>query len=71
MIELLDELTEIPFDIFWDKYMEINPGIYDRSKAEKEWFYMTEEKREWAFRRIGRSPFNEPYKHLQYFNLPF
>ena len=41
MMELLDELTEIPFEIFWDKYMDIKPGIYDRLKTEKEWFYMT------------------------------
>ena len=30
MIEALDEITEIPFIVFWDKFMELEPGIYDR-----------------------------------------
>jgi hypothetical protein len=76
MIDLLDELTEIPFDIFWEKYMEKKPGIYDRSKAKKEWFYMKENDRETAFDQMAKGHpaigiFVEPYEYLAHFNLPF
>ena len=25
MIEALDEITEIPFNVFWDKFMDLEP----------------------------------------------
>jgi hypothetical protein len=76
MINLLDEITEIPFDVFWDKYQEIKPGIYSRDRAEKQWFYMKEKNRVMAFECLARGHpgiaiFHEPYQLLEYFDLPF
>lgn len=76
MTHLLDELTEIPFDIFWDKYLEIKMGYYNKSKAQKEWFYMKNEDRETAFEQLAKGHpaigmFNEPYEYLEHFNMPF
>ena len=45
MIEALDEITEIPFIVFWDKFMELEPGIYDRYTAEGYWLKMREQNR--------------------------
>ena len=76
MTSLLDEITQIPFEVFWDKYMEIKPGIYHKAKAEKEWFYMKEPDRETAFEQLAKGHpaiglFTEPYEYLKHFNLPF
>jgi hypothetical protein len=76
MTDILDELTEIPFEIFWDKYIDVKPGIYYKSKAEMVWFYMKESDRVSAFECLakchpGISLFNEPHEYLQHFNLPF
>ena len=76
MIELLYELTEIPFRIFWDKYQEINPGTYNRSRAESVWFYMKNDDRETAFEQLAKGHpaigmFDEPYEYLTHFTLPF
>ncbi len=73
MIELLDELTEIPFEIFWDKYQELKPNLfYDRAKAEIIWFRMKEEDRVTAFTCLPKGyDFKEPYLYLEYFHLPF
>jgi hypothetical protein len=76
MIDLLDEITEIPFGIFWHKYQEIKPGIYDLLKAQKEWFYMKESDREIAFEQLAKGHpaigyFVEPYEYLAHFNLVF
>ena len=74
MIELLDELTEIPFQIFWDKYQELKPNLfYNWEKAEIQWFRMKERDRIHAFSCIGKGhyDFYEPYLYLEYFDLPF
>jgi len=76
MTDILDEITEIPFEIFWDKYMEVKLGIYSRYKAEYEWFYMKEQDRVIAFECLAKNHpalvmFVEPYEYLQYFILPF
>jgi len=76
MIDLLNELTEIPFDVFWEKYMEVKPGIYSKSKAESIWFYMNEDDRITAFELLSKGHpaitlFAEPYEYLDYFSLPF
>ena len=49
MIEALDEITEIPFEIFWDKFMEVCPGNYDRFITEVYWVKMREANRILAF----------------------
>lgn len=76
MTDILDEITEIPFEIFWDKYMEVKPGIYSRDKAEKQWFYMQEQDRVIAFECLAKKhpdifDFCEPYEYLEYFDMPF
>jgi len=54
MTDLLDEITEIPFGIFWQKYIEMKPGIYSKYKAHKEWFYMREVDRITAFESLAK-----------------
>lgn len=76
MIDLLDELSEIPFDLFWNKYQEIRQGNYNKLKAQKEWFYMKEQDREIAFEQLAKGHpaigmFDEPYQYLEHWNLPF
>ena len=76
MLELLDEITEIPFQVFWDKYQELRPGMYNKSRAESCWFYMYEGDRDVAFEQLAKGHpaigmFDEPYEYLQHFDLPF
>lgn len=73
MIEALDEITEIPFIVFWDKFMELEQGIYDRYTAEGYWLKMREQNRILAFEFLCRfgSDFREPWMHLRQFDLPF
>jgi hypothetical protein len=74
MMEILDELTEIPFEIFWDKYKELKPSLfYNRGKAEIQWFRMKERDRIQAFTCLGKGDYDfyEPYLYLDYFDLPF
>lgn len=76
MTQSKDEITEIPFEVFWDKYMDINPGIYNKALAQKEWDSMHENDRVNSFSALCRiHPMlqicREPYQFLQHFNLPF
>lgn len=76
MIEILDELTEVPFEVFWDKWHEVKPGEYSRSIAEQTWFYMREQDRITAFTALCNNhpavhSINEPFMFLAYFELPF
>ena len=76
MTELLDEITEIPFTVFKDKWLDVKPGIYNWDRAEKEWFYMHENDRITAFTALARvhpmiQIIREPYQFLQHFTLPF
>ena len=76
MIDLLDEITEIPFDIFWDKYKEVKPGVYNKLKAKAIWFSMQEVDRITAFEQLAKNHpaiqmYDDPSDYLQYFNLPF
>jgi hypothetical protein len=73
MMEILDELTEIPFEIFWDKYQEISPNLfYKRDKAEIQWFRMKEQDRVRAFTCLPKfRPTDEPYQYLEHHQLPF
>lgn len=76
MIEILDELTEIPFEVFWDKFQELKPGEYNKDLAKKEWFYMREDCRITAFKALASNHpliqvIRQPYEWLQHFNLPF
>ena len=73
MIEALDEITEIPFIVFWDKFMDLQPGIYDQYTAEGYWLKMREQNRILAFEFLCRfgSDFREPWMHLRQFDLPF
>jgi hypothetical protein len=76
MTDILNELTEIPFDVFWDKWQELKPGIYNRDRAEKTWFYMVEANRVNAFSALAKNhPMiqvcREPYQFLEHFDIPF
>ena len=73
MIEILNELTEIPFEIFWDKYLSDRPGIYDRLRAEAQWLKMVECNRIMAFECLckGHPMQGEPYEFLRQFDLPW
>ena len=73
MIEALDEITEIPFEVFWNKFMDLYPGIYDQFTTEVYWVKMREANRILAFQYLCQfgSDYKEPWKHLQHFDLPF
>ena len=42
MIEALDEISEIPFEVFWDKFMEICPGNFGSKIPEMHWMEVGE-----------------------------
>lgn len=42
MIEALDEITEIPFEVFWDKFMDICPGNFGSKIPEMHWMKVGE-----------------------------
>ena len=73
MIEALDEVSEIPFDIFWDKYIEANPGEYDKTYTQGIWLKMREENRVLAFGYLCKfgTYYKNPILHLEGFDLPF
>ena len=76
LINILDELTEVPFEVFWDKWQEAKPGEYNRSLAEQTWFYMREQDRITAFTALCKNhpmvkETREPFMFLTYFELPF
>jgi hypothetical protein len=76
MIDLLDEITEIPFDVFWNKYQEIKEGNYNKLKAKAIWFSMQESDRITSFKQLAKNHpaiqmFDSPNEYLEYFNLPF
>ena len=76
MIDILDELTEIPFDVFWDKYQEISRGNYNKLKAKAIWFAIVEDQRKHAFTVLSLSESQdyilysnlEPFEYLNLFN---
>lgn len=72
MIEILDELTEVSFDIYWNKYIENNFGYYNKVNAQMQWFYMHELDRINAFTNISKGIFiqgQQPIEHLKSFCL--
>jgi hypothetical protein len=73
MIEALDDISEIPFEVFWDKFMELHPGVYDRYTAEGYWLKLREANRVLAFQYLSRfgTDYKTPVLHLEAFNLPF
>jgi hypothetical protein len=42
MIEALDEISEIPFEVFWDKFMEVNPGNLESKVPDMYWLKVGE-----------------------------
>jgi hypothetical protein len=73
MIEALDELSEIPFDVFWDKFNEARPGDYDKTYTQGIWLKMREANRVLAFEHLCRfgTHYYWPHHHLDAFDLPF
>ena len=73
MSTLIDEPNPTIDKEFWDKFMDLEPGIYDRYTAEGYWLKMREQNRILAFEFLCRfgSDFKEPWMHLRQFDLPF
>jgi hypothetical protein len=73
MIEALDEISEIPFDVFWDKFNEARPGEYDKTYTQGIWLKMREANRVLAFGYLCRfgTDYKAPHIHLEVFDLPF
>jgi hypothetical protein len=73
MIEALYEVSEIPFDVFWDKYIETIPGDYDKEFTKGIWLKMREENRLLAFGYLSRfgTNYKTPVLHLEAFDIPF
>jgi len=68
MIEILDELTEIPFEVFWDKFQEIDEGDWDKLGAQAIWMSMKEYQRKAAFMYLCLfCPMGSPKNHLKNF----
>jgi hypothetical protein len=53
MLEILDEIIEIPFEVFWDKFLEKGGLNLEKFKAGAIWFSMTIAQRETAFRDVA------------------
>jgi hypothetical protein len=73
MIEALDEISEIPFEVFWDKFNEERPGDYDKIYTQGIWLKMREANRVLAFEYMSRfgTDYKTPVLHLEAFDLPF
>ena len=77
MIDLLDEISEIPFEVFKDKWEEKKRGIfYDWSTAEMQWFYMKEPDRVMVFKALAMNhpsliSIDMPEEFLRQFTMPF
>jgi len=46
MIDILDEIIDLPFDIFWDKFLEKGGLNVYRHQCGAIWFSMTRKQRE-------------------------
>jgi len=53
MLEILDEIIEIPFEIFWAKFLEKGGLNLEKFKAGAIWFSMSIDQRERAFEHIS------------------
>jgi len=73
MIEALDEISEIPFEVFWDKFNEARPGHYNKIFTQGIWLKMREANRVLAFEYLCRfgTDYKTPVLHLEAFDLPF
>jgi hypothetical protein len=73
MIEALDEVSEIPFEVFWDKFNEERPGDYDKIYTQGIWLKTREANRIIAFNYLCRfgTDYRAPHIHLEAFDLPF
>jgi len=53
MLDLLDEVIEIPFELFWGKFVERGGLELYKHQSGAIWFSMTIEQRERAFKSIA------------------
>jgi len=68
MIELLGDLTEIHFEVFWDKFQEMDPSDWDKTRYEAVWFSMKEAERIAAFTYLCLfTNIGSPHYHLKSF----
>ncbi len=61
------------FEVFWDKFMEVNPGNYDKIYTQGIWLKTREANRIIAFNYLCRfgTDYRAPHIHLEAFDLPF
>ena len=60
MNEILDEITEIPFDIFWEKYLSQGGMNFWKTRANAVWWMLNENEREKAFKHVCNNQVNDP-----------
>jgi hypothetical protein len=53
MLDILDEIIDLPFDIFWDKFLEKGGLNVYRHQCGAIWFSMTRKQREDAFTDVA------------------
>lgn len=71
-----DQSIEIKFEVFWSKWNDIKPGIYDKKLSEQEWYLLSEKQRYTALLGLSMNhpiieSISEPFMYLIYFELPF
>ena len=64
MNEALDEVTEIPFDIFWDKYISMGGIDFWKTRSNAVWWMLNESQREKAFRFVCNNETKMPCYEL-------
>lgn len=64
--KIIDEIGEIPFSVFYNKFLEANNGNYCKRNAQGIWLSMKQEEREEAFTVISQLP-NVRGMHPDYF----
>lgn len=66
MNELLDEVTEIPFTVFWDKYLEKGGINFWQTRSNAVWWMLNENQRKQAFIDVCKTGTKDPaYEYLK------
>lgn len=53
MLEIIDEVIEIPYELFWDKFVEKGGLTLEKFRGGAVWFSMSIDQRESAFEHIS------------------
>jgi hypothetical protein len=69
MNELLDEVTEIPFSIFWMKYLEKGGMCFWQTRANAVWWQLNEKERAKAFNDVCQGGTTDPaFEYLKQYH---